>query len=98
MTLVTFKKIAAGVVDVYLTNTANPIGRISINKQNRRWDLWLNNIRVLRNATTLGQAKNLMQAILIASGRADNLSDDTPNITSRSRSIYERTDEHDTGS
>ena len=90
MIFVTFRRVISGVVDVYLSNEKTPIGRITINYKNRRWDVWLKNVCVLRNATTLVQAKELMQAILIASGRADNLSDETPTVKIQSRSIYEK--------
>lgn len=88
MVLVAFRKVGAGVVDVYLTNERTPIGRITINPLTRRWDLWIKNVCVLRNATTLGQAKGLMQGIMIASGRADNLSDETPTVTIVSKSKF----------
>lgn len=93
MVFVTFRKVISGVVDVYLSNEKTPIGRITINYKNRRWDLWLKNECVLRNATTLVQAKELMQAILIAAGKADNLSDEIPSVKIQSRSLYGRNDE-----
>lgn len=88
MILVSFKKEMSGIVSVYLTGDCNPVGRITLNPDNHRWDLWLKNVKVLRNATTLGQAKQLMQAILIAAGIADNITDDTPTVNNPSRSKF----------
>lgn len=75
-------------MSVYLTGDCNPVGRITINTDNRRWSLWIENVEVLRNVPTLGQAKKIMQAVLIAAGRADNISDDTPTYTTSSRSKF----------
>lgn len=88
MILVSFKKEMSGIVSVHLTGDCNPVGRITINPDNRHWDLWIENVEVLRNVPTLGQAKKIMQAVLIAAGRADNISDDIPTYTNTSRSKF----------